>query len=71
MTIEINDPETIALIRLLAARTGDTDEGAVDAAVTTALGALGGRGTSYRERRNARVRARALEAEQPPSPQSV
>lgn len=65
MTIEISDPETLALIRVLAARTGHTDEGAVEAAVIKALAALDGQGTSYRDRRNSRVRARALEAELP------
>jgi len=65
MTINIQDPETVALIHLLAARTGHTDEEAVEAAVIKALGALEVNGTSYRERRNARVRARALEAEFP------
>lgn len=64
MTIEIRDAETVALIRLLAARTGTSDEAAVDAAVTNALASLDTNGTSYREHRNARVRTHALEAQQ-------
>lgn len=63
MTIKISDPQTIELIRELAARTGHTEESAVDAAVIKALNALDGQGSSYRERRNSRVRARVLEAE--------
>jgi len=69
MTIEISDLETVALIRLLAARTGTTDEAAVRAAVTQALAGLDNNGTSYSERRNARVRASALEAARSTEPQ--
>ncbi|WP_062208385.1 type II toxin-antitoxin system VapB family antitoxin [Demequina oxidasica] len=65
MTIEIRDPETIELIRALAARTGHSEELAVEAAVLKALAALDAQGTSYRERRNSRVRARVLEVEWP------
>ncbi|WP_061964224.1 type II toxin-antitoxin system VapB family antitoxin [Demequina aurantiaca] len=71
MTIEIRDPETIELIRALAARTGHSEELAVEAAVLKALSALDAQGTSYRERRNSRVRARALDAQQSPEPQSA
>lgn len=71
MSIKIQDPETVALIHLLAARTGHSDEEAVEAAVIKALDSLGASGTSYRERRNARVRARALEAQLPSEAQPV
>lgn len=71
MTIEISDPATVALIHVLAARTGNTDEAAVETAVIKALAALDGQGRSYRERRNSRVRARALEAEMPTEQQPV
>lgn len=63
MTIEIRDEHTADLVRLLAEHTGTDQETAIAQAVQAKLDFLGVGYSSYRERRNARVRARALEVQ--------
>lgn len=68
MTIEIRDEDTAALVHLLAEHNGTDAQTAIAQAVTAKLDALGIGYTSYRERRNARVKLRAWEARQPVAP---
>lgn len=65
MALEIRDQDTIALVNLLASHTGTTADEAIAHAVDGALNALQVEHGSYRERRNARVRARSFESHKP------
>jgi hypothetical protein len=65
MSIEIRDEDTIALVDLLAAHTGTSRDEAIAHAVDAALTSMDVKHGSYRERRNARVRARELESRLP------
>ena len=60
MTIKITDARTEALVRELAERLGVDEQQAVAQAAQKSLRTLEVAGDSYRERRNARIRAREL-----------
>lgn len=61
MALHVEDEHTIALMRELAARTGADEQQVITAALRKTLAAIDTQGGSYRERRNARVRARSLQ----------